>query len=310
MFKPKAVISRGDVDGIASAALALRRFSCLEVVLFADCQTLMGALGSLDLESCPALVLDIPPPRGLRKSYSYELVRSMDVERQLELLGGARLVFIDHHPDIFPSTSWMLHGWDFTSGYLPALGVAGEGAVSDMWRASHEVEKDASTLARALLNAGDGFRARVALGLARGKRVQQMPFVVSKAEENSRRLRSLLDFSSLCEMALWLDDETCVLAVPESYGDLRSFIGRVADAAEEKLEPETLFMFWANVVDNVSVVTMRSSRLDLTRLVERLRALDGGRAGGGGSRYAASYSSSLPMGALARLVLQVYEELK
>jgi hypothetical protein len=309
MFKPNTILAHGDVDGVASAALAWHRFSDdIKLVYFTEPFILVKVLKELERVDYPVLVLDIPAPYDLEKHYSYKLIKSNHVEPELEFVDNVELVFVDHHPDLFPSTSYMLVDWDFTYGYLPMLGVAGDNIASQL--APQDVRKDASVLAKALSTADNEFRLKVAYELMRRRKVQQIPEVVERATEFTNKLASLVEAMPLQDMVEWFDDDTCALTIPENYGDLRGFIGRIGVAIEEKLEPETLFIFWKNVVDDVSVATMRSSKLDLTRLIEKLRERDGKYVSGGGHKHAASYSSKLPLDILSTLVKMAYEEMR
>lgn len=252
------IIAHGDVDGIASAAIALRRHPSARVI-FAEPHSVDSLIqqftGNEPEEDI--LVLDL----------------------QVQDRGKVRV--IDHHSDVALSTTTLMKNWEEATSYLVALGQWGDrGFNSDKM-----AKLDAAILsdALALKPFDNDFREVIARTLAVDDGIRTIPVVQERALEYEELIR-------------FLAAETAKRVVQSKPGKWALVVwedipgGRAGRAAVSLLASFTFVCLVWRTQKNL-VVTMRASQEGQTclKVLSKLQQIDRGK--GGGHRYSASYNA-------------------
>lgn len=270
------IIAHYDVDGIASAAIVLKKHPGAELII-ARPHNLTEKLNGL-LENPPdhIYILDI----AISDPRAREQIRKLAKKTKIDI--------IDHHPH-YPHFLPHLFTWSGTKSasqltstkvlrdqYLAAL------AAQDV-RLFREVRADSELLNYALRcgEVDDDFRIRVARELAKGSKVSQIPEVVEAAERGKKKLTRILEIAKKGEVSV--TPVFSVVRIEETKG----FGGMVASelTKEKKIvvvmsEENGKIMFAARKHKDIPV--------DVGGMVNKVCAQLGGE--GGGHPYAAGGS--------------------
>lgn len=264
----KVIVAHGDCDGIACAAIALRRFPGVKVV-FAEPYNMHERI----LGEAPTLVLDLPYTSSRDGVY-----------------------VIDHHPDLAPSCSYLMRNWREADSYLINLGLAGDKGTID----NPEIMEDAELLNDAihLKPNDDAFKEYVVYQLSNSVRVRDIPEVVERAGEYRRKLGKVLG-----EAFRRVEDRGDYIIV--TYPNVPDgFAGKVATELSKRFS--NVFLVWRRT--GKTIVTMRTSTFNSLSICSMLKQLDSSHILGGGHRKAASYSTRLNLKETVNLLMKILEK--
>ncbi len=263
----RVIVAHGDCDGIACAAIALRRFPASKIV-FAEPYNIHERIPS----EAPILILDLP--------YSSE---------------GDNIYVIDHHPDLAPSCSYLMRSWREADEYLVNLGLAGDKSFID----NSEIIEEAELLNDAihLKPNDDAFKEYIAQQLSKGVRIRDIPEAIKRADEYRRKLRKILS-----EAFKRVEDRGDYIIV--AYPNIpNGFAGKIATELSKKF-PD-IFLIWRRA--NKTIVTMRTSMFNSLDICSKLKQVDQKYILGGGHRKAASYSTRLDLKKTISLLMKILE---
>ena len=270
------IITHYDVDGIASAAIVLKKHPDADLMIARP----------HDLAEKLIVVLKNPPDRIYILDIALNDPKAR--ERIKKLAKKARVSIVDHHPH-YPhflphlfthstskSTSQLTSMKVKRDRYLAAL------AAQDA-RLFREVRWDSELLNYALRcgEVDDDFRIRVARELAKGLKMSQIPEVVEAAERGKKKLAEILEMAKKREISV-----TPIFSVVH-IEETRGFGGMVAG---ELIKDKKLVV----VMSEEKGKTMFAARkhkdipIDVGRMVNKVCAQLGGE--GGGHPYAAGGS--------------------
>jgi len=202
----KSVISHGDVDGLACAAIALRRFPSA-VVVFAEPYTVDRVLRGV---ARPVLILDIMAK------------------------GGNGVYVVDHHVNDEQSCTMLLSDWPEASDFLIKLGMAGDGG--------HVVEEDIVSKAAVLSDAisydsdDNVFRAYAAKYMALNDDIPP------ESQSRAREFRKILSkkIAEAERRAKKIEDRLLIV-----YPDVgKGYVSRIAGMLSKKYA--TVAVVWIN----------------------------------------------------------------
>jgi single-stranded DNA-specific DHH superfamily exonuclease len=268
MEKVRVIVAHGDCDGIACAAIALRRFPDSKIV-FAEPYNIHERIPN----EVPVLVLDLP-----------------------YVSDGGNVYVIDHHPDLAPSCSYLMRDWREADEYLVNLGLAGDkSSISNP-----EIMEDAELLNDAihLKPNDDAFKEHITYQLSRGVRIRDIPGVIERAEEYRKKLRKVLN-----EAFKRVEDRGDYIIV--AYPDIPDgFAGKIAAELSKKFS--NTFLIWRRA--EKTIVTMRTSTFNSIDICNKLKQADRKNILGGGHRKAASYSTRLGLKETISLLMKILEK--
>jgi oligoribonuclease NrnB/cAMP/cGMP phosphodiesterase (DHH superfamily) len=268
MERVRVIIAHGDCDGIACAAIALRRFPDSKIV-FAEPYNIHERIPN----EIPVLILDLP-----------------------YVSDGNNIYVIDHHPDLAPSCSYLMKSWREADEYLVNLGLAGDrSSISNL-----EIMEDAELLNDAihLKPNDDSFKEYITHQLSKGIRIRDIPEVIGRAEEYRGKLRKVLN-----EAFKRVEDRGDYIIV--AYPDIpNGFAGKIATELSKKFS--NTFLIWRRA--ERTIVTMRTSTFNSIDICNKLKQVDQKHILGGGHRKAASYSTRLSLKETISLLMKILEK--
>jgi single-stranded DNA-specific DHH superfamily exonuclease len=262
------IITHYDVDGIASAAIVLKKHPNADLMIARP----------HDISKKLIVVLKNPPDRIYILDIALNDPKAR--ERIEKLAKKARVSIIDHHPH-YPhflphlfthstskSTSQLTSMKVKRDRYLAAL------AAQDA-RLFREVRGDSELLNYALRcgEIDDDFRIRVARELAKGLKVSQIPKVVEAAERGKKKLAEILEMAKEREVSITPIFSVAPIEVPRGFGGM---------IAGELTEDKKIVI----VMSDEKGKTMFAARkpknipIDVGRMINKVCAQLGGEGGG------------------------------
>jgi len=175
------VITHYDVDGIASAAIVLKKHPDAELTIARPHDLAEKLNGALEDHPNRIYILDLPPSYPKAR----ELIKKLAKKTKIEIIDN-----VDR--PVRKSASQLTSMRILRDRYLAMLGAQGDWIVDSP---KYRADADLLTYALRYKMADDDFKIRVARLLAKGLKVGQIPEVVREASRGKKKFAKILEIA-------------------------------------------------------------------------------------------------------------------